>query len=86
VLSRSVPRELWDRPKRGFEVPVRQWYRTSRRAPIERAIDTVCAAFREWIDPELPHAILRDHVENGMNYSQKLFTLDMLHGWVRKYL
>lgn len=86
LLTRYVPRQLWDRPKQGFQVPLAQWYRTTRHESLRKAVDGLAEAFPGILSVEAMRGILRAHVEGGMNYSQKLFSLDMLYGWTRRYL
>ena len=35
MLSKHLPRELWDRPKKGFDAPIGEWLRGPMRAWAE---------------------------------------------------
>ena len=61
VLSRYVPRELWDRPKQGFSTPIRDWFRQELKADAAERLAPEKLA-REWgFRPEYLRSLLEDH-------------------------
>ena len=61
VLSRYVPRELWDRPKQGFSTPVRDWFRRELKAETAERLAPEKLA-REWgFRPDHLRRLLEDH-------------------------
>lgn len=85
VLDKYVPRELIDRPKMGFGVPIDSWL----RGPL-----------KEWADyllsPEVfaKHGLLRrdpvarkwkEHLDGDRNWQYLLWDVLMLHAWAEEY-
>ncbi|MGC9419090.1 MAG: asparagine synthase (glutamine-hydrolyzing), partial [Rhodovulum sp.] len=84
ILDRHVPRDLIDRPKQGFAVPMDRWLRgelrgwadelLSRDALVEGGILRVEPVTDLWVA----------HLESRGNYGQTLWALLMLQAWVRE--
>ena len=75
VLARHIPRELIDRPKRGFSVPLKIWFRNELRSKLYETIEGLDGAVfnkREL----LKMADL--HVKHGRNYEYIFWNLMQL--------
>lgn len=86
ILYEMVPRELLDRPKRGFVPPTKDWFRGELKEDLQ---DTVSYEKIEILFPELDAAKfiqLRDSflVGNSIN-SRMLFTAYTYIKWFEKY-
>jgi asparagine synthase (glutamine-hydrolysing) len=85
VLSRYVPRELFERPKMGFSVPIRDWI----RGPLKEWTETLIS--RERIDSEgvfnaaTVRNLLDDHQSGRRDNSNLLWTLIMFQSWLDEY-
>lgn len=90
LAAKHLPREIVDRPKQGFAVPVGEWFRTDfgglrsllmdlldSREPFGAsgdALDIDMAAVRAMVD---------EHMENRRDHGQRLYALMVLGVWAR---
>ena len=86
ILYEMVPRELLDRPKRGFVPPTKDWFRNEIKTDL---VDTVSYEKIVRLIPELDVAKfiqLRDSflAGNSIN-SRMLFTVYTYIKWFEKY-
>lgn len=85
VLCRYVPRELFERPKMGFSVPIRDWI----RGPLRDWTETLLA--RERMESEgifnvaTVRGLLDDHQSGRRDNSNLLWTLIMFQSWLDEY-
>ena len=73
ILYEMVPKELLDRPKRGFVPPTAEWFRGERKADF---IDTITKERIETLFPEIDAAkylILRDKFLSGEMENSRMF-------------
>jgi len=85
LLNRYVPKHLWVRRKQGFNVPVSEWYRDGRRGEIKTNLKYLASTFSDLLSSKMMERILEDHFTGHVDYSQKLFSLDMLALWTERY-
>ena len=81
VLYRYVPRQLVDRPKQGFEVPLREWFRGDLRPFL---LDTLTPdALRRFglLRPEGVRAVIDDHLSGRKDTHPILWALTSLLRW-----
>ena len=81
VLYRHVPRELIERPKMGFGVPLAQWLRGPLRAWAEELLDES----RLKADGYLNHLPVRvawqEHLSGKRNHAYRLWDVLMFQAW-----
>lgn len=71
LLYRHVPRELADRPKRGFSVPLKHWFRSELKAPLQERIEALEPPFeKRWF-----RQLFREHTEEGRNHEYIFWNL-----------
>jgi len=82
LLDRYVPRELWDRPKVGFDPPLAQWLRGPLR---EWACDLLAPERlrrQGLIRPEPVTRALESHLAGRENHDYRLWTVLMMQSWL----
>lgn len=81
ILSKHLPRELWDRPKKGFDAPIGEWLRGPMRAWAEDILFANRAYEDEFLSPKLIRRIWALHTKNHMNLQDVLWPILMLQNW-----
>src|SRR5690606_6879724 len=73
LLYRHVPREMLDRPKKGFSVPMGQWLRGPLRAWGEQLLAVPRLQQQNLLDAERVHAIWVQHQSAAADHSPRLW-------------
>jgi asparagine synthase (glutamine-hydrolysing) len=84
VLDRYVPRDLVERPKMGFGVPLADWLRGPLRDWAEDMLDPVRFG-GGLIDVGAARALWQEHLRGGRNWAYALWTLLMFEAWRRRW-
>lgn len=80
VLYKYVPKEMIDRPKMGFSVPVAQWLRSDLKAWAEDLISSVEDGNSE-LNKEAILRLWREHIAGRRDHSHRLWTVLMFLSW-----
>jgi asparagine synthase (glutamine-hydrolysing) len=80
VLERYLPRPLFERPKRGFGVPVGAWLRGPLRDWAEALLDERRIAAEGYLEPAAARALWQQH-QSGRDRPELLWHLLMFQAW-----
>lgn len=76
-----LPDEVLDRPKMGFGVPLKAWFRNELRdLPAERLLDPA-ASDRGYFEPQAVERLIGEHHDGHADHSLRLWTLLQLETW-----
>lgn len=84
LLARYIPRSLWDRPKKGFGVPLVRWFRTSLKDWAYDELRGSGSRLCDWLDRECLEQMLSDHVSGRRNVSGLIWACLQLASWDRR--
>jgi asparagine synthase (glutamine-hydrolysing) len=82
LLYREAPRELFDRPKAGFGVPVGEWIKGPLREWAEGLLDPARLKAEGWFDPAPIARRWRDHLAGRRDSSSALWSILMFQAWL----
>jgi asparagine synthase (glutamine-hydrolysing) len=86
VLHRYVPRELVERPKMGFVMPIRSWLRHELRDWAENLLDERRLE-QDGIFNSVPiRSRWREHLGGGQNWQAQLWAVLMFQAWKERWL
>jgi asparagine synthase (glutamine-hydrolysing) len=84
VLFRHVPRELIERPKMGFGVPIDSWLRGPLKGWAEELIDEHRLRREGYLQPEPVRRAWADHQSGRANLQHQLWTVLMFQAWLER--
>jgi asparagine synthase (glutamine-hydrolysing) len=85
VLYRYVPRELIERPKAGFGIPMDEWLRGPMRDWAETLLDPNRLAEEGFLNPTLIQKQWREHLSGHRNWQYPLWNALMFQSWLERW-
>jgi asparagine synthase (glutamine-hydrolysing) len=83
LLYRQAPRELFDRPKAGFGIPVGEWIKGPLRPWAEELLEPQRMAQEGWFDPLIVQRRWHDHLTGRRDSTPALWAVLMFQAWQR---
>jgi len=83
LLYSLVPRELVERPKTGFGIPVGEWIKGPLRPWAEDLLDAGAMRAEGWFKPEVVQRRWADHLSGRRDSTPALWSVLMFQSWLR---
>lgn len=84
VLYNYVPRQLIERPKAGFGIPVGQWLRGPLRDWAEHLLDEKRLEAEGYLAPKPVREIWQQHLSGRHDWTVRLWTVLMFQAWLEE--
>jgi len=84
VLYKYVPRELIERPKAGFAVPVGQWIRGPLREWASDLLDEKRIQREGYFNPKLVKELWEQHLSGRHDWTPRLWAILMFQAWLEE--
>lgn len=84
VLYKYVPKELIERPKMGFGVPLGDWLRGPLREWAEILLDGNRLKNEGFFNPIIVHQNWQDHISGKRNLEHQLWNVLMFQSWLER--
>ena len=81
ILHKYVPRELIERPKMGFGVPIDQWLRGPLRDWAEDLLNVERLRNERFFDIDQVRSVWAQHLSGKRNWQGKLWNILMFQAW-----
>jgi asparagine synthase (glutamine-hydrolysing) len=82
LLHGLVPKELVDRPKAGFAIPVGEWIKGPLRTWAEDLLDPGLIRSQGWLDADIVQKRWRQHLSGQRDSTPALWALLMFQAWL----
>ena len=82
LLYKYVPRELIERPKQGFAIPLGEWLRGPLRDWAEHLLDPIRLSEEGYFRPEQIRQKWQEHVTKKRNWEHSLWSILMFQAWL----
>ena len=86
ILYKYVPKELIERPKAGFAVPVGQWIRGPLREWADDLLDESRMQREGYFDPKLVRKIWDQHLSGSYDWTPRLWSILMFQAWLENQM
>lgn len=81
ILYRYVPRELVERPKMGFAIPIADWLTGPLRSWAENLLDETRLRREGFLDVDAVRSLWDDHCSGRINAHKPLWNILMFQAW-----
>jgi asparagine synthase (glutamine-hydrolysing) len=82
ILYRYVPKDLIERPKMGFGVPVADWLRGPLRGWAEELLDESRLRSQGFFYPRIVREMWSEHLMGTHNWQSQLWAVLMFQAWL----
>jgi len=82
VLYDYVPKELIERPKKGFSVPMADWLRGPLRDWAESLLDEKRLRNEGYFQPGIIRRAFAEHLSGKRDHSNRLWSILMFQAWL----
>lgn len=86
IARKWLPADLIERPKHGFSVPLKHWFRHELQDWLQRTLIEESQTVPRYFRSETVRAVLEQHAAGRRNHAQKIYTLLVFELWHRNYL
>jgi asparagine synthase (glutamine-hydrolysing) len=85
LAKKYLPHELINKPKRGFEIPLKSWIDNELKEPVFDYLSSTNNFYKNFVDPEFVDKLLRKKIKISNEKRAKiLWTLLSLEIWYKK--
>lgn len=84
ILHRHIPKQMFERPKKGFSIPVGEWLRGPLRSWAESLLDDKRLLREGFFNPKPIHDIWQHHLQGKTDHSTKLWGILMFQAWLEQ--
>ena len=81
AITDRVPGEVFQRPKQGFDVPLRHWFRRELAYRLDQLLDPKAALY-QYASPDAVSRIVREHRVGRRDHARMIWRLLVLERWM----
>jgi asparagine synthase (glutamine-hydrolysing) len=85
ILYQHVPREMIERPKTGFAIPLGQWMRGPLREWAETLLSESRLASEGFLDASLVRQRWEEHLSGRRDWQYQLWNVLMFQSWLEEF-
>ena len=85
ILSKYLPKELYNRPKMGFSIPIGAWFKGPLRDLVFDNLSKSNLQKHNILNSNTVDSVLSKHYNNNNNHQYKIWSLLIFQLWINKY-
>ena len=85
AMEDVLPKNILERPKVGFRIPVNEWFRTSMKSQLVDCLLGPESLSNRLYDARVLNNLVDEHIRGRQNHEKTLWTLLNLEFWMREY-
>lgn len=85
ILEDYIPKEVFNRPKSGFSIPLANWIRKELKDEVLKTLDDKKLKDLGLINFENYKQMIKDHMNNQHNYASNIWKVYILHLWLNRF-
>jgi asparagine synthase (glutamine-hydrolysing) len=85
IVGPDLPREVLNAPKRGFSVPLAQWWRGEGRRQVRAGLIPFHPILQPFLQERTAAELLDEHQAGRANHALRLWNLWVLNEWARTF-
>ena len=82
ILYKHVPKNLIERPKAGFGIPLAEWLRGPLRPWVEELINVERLDREGYLESSLVHQVWREHLSGKRDWSFRIWSVVIFQQWL----
>jgi asparagine synthase (glutamine-hydrolysing) len=86
VAATLLPRDILDRRKQGFGVPLGVWFRGNLRELFADTLLSTASLTRGYFQPRFVRQIVAEHLSGRRDHTLRLWQLVVFERWHRRYV
>jgi len=86
LLERYMPKSLFERPKRGFSIPIKHWFRKDLTYLIDHYLNNKRICEEGFFDKDCVNKIIKRHIVQKQDNTGIIWALLMFEMWFEKYM
>ncbi len=86
VAARVLPRQIIDRPKQGFAMPIGAWFRGNLHELFADTLLSAASLQRGYFQPRFLERLVREHLAGTRDHALRLWQLVVFERWQRQYV
>lgn len=86
IVGPDLPQEVLRAPKRGFSVPLADWFRNGARQQVHDGVLPIHSALAPFINENVARDLPDEHQSGKTNHALRLWSLWVLNEWARTFL
>ena len=83
ILYKYIPKELFERPKQGFAIPLNKWLRNELRYLIEENLNETNVNQIGVVDYDIVKSLVNQFLEGKDYLYNRIWLLIVLHRWMK---
>lgn len=86
IVHKYIPRELMERPKMGFGVPLEKWFKDELKDLVEDVLDPLKIEKAGVFDPAIIQTMMSEYNNGNLINFQRFYTIFVLQQWLNKWM